>query len=146
MGRIMAVMAACLLATGAAEPAAQPVYKCTAAGKVSYGEHPCAHGTASALPAAPAPADADAAAARLARDKARLAQFEQARKAQALAEEREQARGARTAALRREKCERLRLKAKWAAEDAARAPKQAAGTARLKARRQEQALAVECPA
>ena len=145
MGRIMAVTAACLLAASAAVQS-QTVYQCTADGKVSYGEHPCAHGVARALPRTTAPGDPAAAAARLERDKARLAQLERARNAQAQADERAHARAARAAALQRRTCERLRLQAAWAAEDAARATRQAAGAARLKAQRQEQALAVECPA
>ena len=146
MGRIMVVMAAWLLAAGAG---AQPVYKCTVGGKVSYGEHPCTDGKTSQLAAPPAPGDAATAAARLERDKARVAGLEQGRSARALAEEREQGRAAKAAAAAaglRQKCERLRLKARWLEEDVARAGREAASAARLKARRQAEALAVECPA
>ena len=149
MGRIMAVTVACLLAASAAVPGqgqAQTIYRCTADGKVSYGEHPCPDGVARALPRTPAPGDAAAAAARMERDKARLAQLERARNAEALADGRAHARAAHAAAVQRRKCERLRLAATWARQDAARATQQAAGAARLKAQRQEQALAVECPA
>ncbi|MET0983446.1 MAG: DUF4124 domain-containing protein [Telluria sp.] len=143
MGRIMVVMAACMLAGGAA---AQPIYKCTAGGKVSYGEHPCAHGTATALTVPPAPADAAAAAARLERDKARLAELQNGRAARALAEERDAGRAAKAAAAQRQKCDRLRLKQRWLDDDLAQAGREATGAARLKAKRQAEALAVECPA
>ncbi|MGX4640341.1 DUF4124 domain-containing protein [Massilia sp. SYSU DXS3249] len=143
MGRIMVVMAACLLAGNAA---AQTVYKCTVDGKVSYGEQPCARGSTSALAVPPAPADAAAAAARLERDKARLAELQQGRAARIQAEERDGARAARAAQQQRQKCERLRLKQKWALDDVARSGREAPDAARLKAQRQAEALAVECPA
>ena len=142
MGRIMAMIAAGVLAGGAA---AQPVYKCSAGGKVSYAAHPCANGTVTALAVPPA-ADASDAAAQLERDKARLAELETRRNARQQLDDREAARAARAAAAQHRKCERLRLKAKWAGEDLARAGREAANAARLKAQRQAEALAVECPA
>lgn len=142
MGRIMVVMTAGLLAGAAG---AQPVYKCTVDGKVSYGDQPCANGPTSRLAVPPAPGDAASALARLERDKARLAEFEKSRTAHADAEERTRQRAARAAAALRQKCERLRLKARWLEEDLARAGREATGAARLKAQRQAQALAVECP-
>lgn len=146
MGRIMAVMATCVLAGAAlAQPQAGAVYKCTVGGKVSYGEHPCARGTTLELKMPP-PVDASAAGARLERDKARLAELEQGRTARAQVEERERDRAARAAAAVRRKCERLRLKATWLDQDVARAGREATDAARLKARRQAEALAVECPA
>jgi len=125
--------------------AAQTVYKCTVDGKVSYGEQPCAVGKSSELAVPPAPESKDAAQA-LERDKARLAALQKERSVVAAREERENARAARTAAATRQKCERLRLQVKWAEEDAARAGKEASASARLKARRQAEALAVQCPA
>lgn len=142
MGRIMVMLAAGLLAGAAG---AQPVYKCTVAGKVSYGEQPCANGTASPLAVPPAPRDAAGALARLERDKARLAEFEKDRTAHAGAEERHRQRAAKAAAALRQKCDRLRLKATWLEDDLARAGREDAAAARLRAKRQAQALAVECP-
>jgi len=124
---------------------AQTIYKCTADGKVSYGEQPCAAGKTTALAVPPAPSGKEAAEA-LARDKARLAALQKERAAISTREERERERSARAAAATRQKCERLRLQVKWAEEDAARAGKQAATAARLKSRRQAEALAVQCPA
>jgi hypothetical protein len=147
MRMVLAVWSMCALAQAAA---AQPVYKCTIDGKVSYGEHPCAHGRTTELAVPPAPAVAEAAEA-LERDKARLAALQKERSTVEVREERERARSARAAEATRQKCERLRLQVKWAEEDAARAGKAAAGkagteSARLKARRQAEALAVQCPA
>ena len=139
-------IAALLLCALAQAAGAQTVYKCSAGGKVSYGEQPCAHGKASqlAIPAAPAPAAVGAAREQLARERARLAAMQKERGAAQAREEREYLQAAKSTGAARQKCDRLRLHATWAQEDAARAGKAAAG-ARLKAQRQAQALAVECP-
>ena len=142
MRTVLAVLSLCALAQAAA---AQPVYKCTVGGKVSYGDHPCAQGKTTELAVPPAPSGDEAAAA-LERDKARLAALQKQRSTLEAREERERARSARAAEATRQKCERLRLQVKWAGEDAARAAKAAAPGARLKARRQAEALAVQCPA
>lgn len=141
--RIM--LAVCGLCALIQTATAQPVYKCTVDGKVSYGEHPCAHGKTTELAVPPAPSGDEAAAA-LERDKARLATLQKERSIVEAREERERARSARSAEATRQKCERLRLQAKWAEEDAARAGKATSAAARLKARRQAEALAVQCPA
>lgn len=138
----MAALALWALAQGVA---AQTIYKCSAGGKVSYGEQPCADGKATTLAVPPAP-DPTAAAAQSRQDKARLAAFQKERAARETREEKERERAARAAASVRQKCERLRLQGKWADEDAARAGKATAAAARLKARRQAESLAVQCPA
>jgi len=138
----MATLVLCALAQGAA---AQTIYKCSAGGKVSYGEQPCADGKATTLAVPPAP-DPSAAAAQLKQDKARLAEFQKDRAARETREEKDRERAARAAATVRQKCERLRLQSKWADEDAARAGKATLASARLKAKRQAEALAVQCPA
>jgi hypothetical protein len=126
--------------------AAQTVYKCTLDGKVSYGETPCAAGKADllAVPAAPPP---DPHAQReLKRQEALLAKLQQERRATEARDQRAQARAARAAAARKQRCDKLRLQTKWADEDLARSGSQARGAARLKAQRQADAMAVECPA
>ena len=133
----------CALAQAAT---AQTIYKCSEGGKVSYGEQPCADGKARALVVPPAPADTGSAARDLARDKARLAALQKERGANEAREEREAQRAARAAATQREKCEQLRLKAKWSLEDLAGAGRDATDAARVKARRQAEALAIQCPA
>jgi hypothetical protein len=145
--RLLFLLSACLLPIAAQ---AQSVYKCTADGKTSYGDHPCAQGASTALPPPPtgiSPADTMGpqggdARTLLALEKARIA-----REKEAAREERAQAKLGRAAYAKRQKCDRLRLRHKWAEEDLARSvhgAKQEA--ARLKAKRQRETLAVECPA
>ena len=129
---------------------AQTVYKCKADGKVSYSDRPCAQGASHALPPPPAgisaadtmgPQGGDARTL-LALEKARIAREKEQAK-----EERAQAKQNRAAYAKRQKCEKLRLRHKWAEEDLARTvhgPKHEA--ARIKLRRQRETLAVECPA
>ncbi|KQQ97569.1 hypothetical protein ASF77_06465 [Massilia sp. Leaf139] len=139
----MTMLALCALVQSAA---AQTVYKCTVDGKVSYREQPCAEGKTTPLTVPPPPPGADkAAAASLARNKARLAAVEKERSAAAAREEREGERAARAEATARSKCDRLRLQQKWAQEDVARAGREATEAQQIKARRQAEALAVQCP-
>ena len=141
-------LAALLLLAGAAA-GAQPVYKCTADGKVSYGQQACANGTSVALdvPAAAAPAPGSEAA--LVRQKKEVARLERQRQNQEAIDGRQQARNERSAAAYRKKCAALALKKKWADEDAAKVSlsgkdhKQ--GNAQLKARRAAEKLALEYP-
>lgn len=142
MKTAMLVAGLCVLAQAAG---AQTVYKCTVDGKVSYGEQPCTTGKTTELAVPPAP-DSTAAAALLKEEKAKLAALQKERARVDAGEERERQRTARAAATTRAKCERLRLQVKWAEEDAARADKQTSERARLKARRQAEELAVQCPA
>jgi hypothetical protein len=145
MKRVLLILAACLLP---AVSSAQPVYKCSVDGKTSYADHPCAHGASKPLPPPSGISPADTmgpqggdARTLLELEKARIARD----KAQAR-EDRVQAKAARTAQARRQKCDKLRLRQKWAEEDLARSahgPKYEA--ARTKARRQRETLAVECP-
>jgi hypothetical protein len=137
--------------------AAQGVYKCSAGGKISYADRPCGEGQSTRLPppaAGVAPPEAGAVATRDART---LVEFEKLRlareKEQAREQNREQARAERSrqqrtraALAHRKTCDKLRLRRKWADEDAARAGGKAYDIARRKARRQAEALAVECPA
>jgi hypothetical protein len=142
MFRLFPVLAACTLCQLAV---AQTIYKCSVDGKVSYGDTPCAHGESLALAVPPAPAPTPAAAP-APRAQATLLQLEKLRLARELAEEREQRRTQRALAARREKCDRLRLQRKWADEDLARTSGARVEAARIKARRQAESLAVQCPA
>jgi len=145
--RLLLLLASSLLSTAVH---AQSVYKCVDAGKTSYSDRPCPAGSSKPLPPPPvgiSPADTMGpqggdARTLLALEKARIAR-EKAAGQEAKAE----ARQARVAHARRQKCDKMRLRHKWAEEDLARTvhgPKHEA--ARLKARRQLEALAVECPA
>jgi hypothetical protein len=142
MFRFIPALAACALCQAAA---AQAIYKCSVDGKISYGDQPCTSGQSIelAVPKAPAPQPALAQAERA---RTSMLQLEKLRLARELAEQREQARAARVFATHRQKCNRLRLQRKWADEDLARANGARMEAARIKARRQAESLAVECPA
>lgn len=143
MVKLMAVMAACAVAQSAA---AGTIFKCTVNGKISYGDQPCAPGTGTELAVQAAPPPDKAAAEKFAQDKARLAQLEKERAADARVEERERQRTAKAAGALHQKCERLRLKQKWMEQDLRGLRGDALAKARVKAERQAEALAVECPA
>ena len=142
MFRFIPILAACALSPAAH---AQTIYKCSVENRVSYGDRPCPGGDSVELAVPPAP-PATAAPAAAVRERAKLLALEKLRLARALHEEREQARERRTLASQRQKCNRLRLRGKWAVEDVARAVGAQREAARLKAQRQAEVLAVECPA
>ena len=146
MFRYPFMFAAVLFSTGLH---AQTVYKCSAGGKTSYADRPCAQGPSKTLPPPAGISAADTlgpqggdARTLLALEKARIArEKEQAR------EQRGQARQARATRVHRQKCDKLRLRRKWADEDLARSVHgRAYEAARTKARRAAESLAVECPA
>lgn len=146
MIRPLLLIALCLLCHCAG---AQAIYKCSDGGKISYGDRPCAAGTATRLPppaAGVTPPEASAVATRDARTLLELEKLRIAREKQSEAEERRQDKLARAAQARRKTCAKLRLRHKWAEEDAARGQGKAREAALLKARRQRETMAVECPA
>ena len=143
MTKLIVAVAACVVAQGAGAGA---IYKCTTGGKVAYGDQPCAHGAGTELAVRAAPPADPAAADKLAGDRLRLLALEKSRAADALREAREGQRTAKVFAAQRQKCDRLRLKQKWLDEDLGRARGDAVAAARLKAKRQAEATAVECPA
>ena len=126
--------------------AAQTIYKCDSGGKLTYGDQPCTAGTASELAVPAAPAPDPGLQQRLKRQKAMVEQLDKERLASAALQERERARNARLGAARRQQCDRLRLRKKWADEDLARAGGKEAMPLRIKAQRQAEQLALECPA
>jgi hypothetical protein len=139
---LIPVLATCALCQAAA---AQVIYKCSVDGKVAYADRPCASGPTVELPVPAAPVAAPA--GELAqRERAALIQLEKLRLTKELAEDRERSRQQRASAAERKRCNRLRLQGKWASEDAARSSGPRLEAARIKARRQAEALAVECPA
>jgi len=129
---------------------AQTVYKCVEAGKTSYADRPCAQGASRPLPPPPAGIPLGDTMGPQGGDARTLLELEKARIAREKAQEKEgrvQIRQAKAMQAQRKKCDKLRLRHKWAEEDLARTvrgPKHEA--ARLKLRRQAEALAVECPA
>lgn len=153
MFRIIVMLAACVLTVPALAHGA--VFKCTADGKVEYRDTPCPSGDGEALhvPPAPSPAAAQDAAQR---DRAALLEMEKLRVTQALRAEhqrttavreaRAEAREQRAVESQRKRCDKLRLRQKWAEHDRARLTGEAADKAEIKARRDAEELAVECPA
>lgn len=137
---------ACLLLAGCAVTAQAQVYKCTVDGKVTYGQAPCERGSETVLAVPDTPAATPEPARELERMRRAGAQLEKERVARDAARERIDARADRAAATRRQRCDKLRLQARWMEEDARRAPPQAQEAARLKARRAADRAALECPA
>lgn len=121
------------------------VQRCTQDGNISYTNQPCppgAHSTPLTVPAA-APAD-PASAAELARQAALAEQLRQQRERRTAREERAEQRANQAARQQREKCARLHMAQRWAAEDAIRSPVPQREAAQLKASRAAQTLAREC--
>ncbi|WP_306393692.1 DUF4124 domain-containing protein [Telluria beijingensis] len=142
MFRRFIVAIACLLCQHAL---AGTIYKCHEGGRVSYSDRPCTGaGAQLALRAAPVP-DPDT-QARMARAH-ELARAIDARHAgQTLREDLEAERARRAALALRKRCDKLRLQRQWLEEDLARTRGDAKEAARIKARRQVETMAVECPA
>jgi hypothetical protein len=175
MMRSIPLLAALLLAPALAA-AAPPVYKCTAGGKTAYSDRPCADGPSTVLPPVGGgirPEGAETAPGQdartllemdkldmqreqdLARKQAQKQAQQAQREAQKLAQERTReearadrsfARNVKAAEAKRKQCDRLRLRVKWAEEDLARARGKTKEHARIKAKRAQETMAVECPA
>ena len=140
MMRLFPAVAACAVFASAS---AQTIYKCTFEGKPSYGDRPCATGPSTVLAGAPA-ADPET-AARLARQNALATQLTKRDTARAKQEDAAAQRARRAAHVQHLKCAKLRLRQQWAQEDVRRASDKHVDNARLKARRQAEAMALECP-
>ena len=129
-------LAACAAAS------AQPVYKCSAGGKVSYEQQPCSSGAQATIAVPPAPPPDPQLKERLARQKALAESFDQERSKAA-------PRAIRPAAARavpqQQRCDKLRLQLRWAEEDLRKAAGPGTEVLRLKVQRQAEAMAVECP-
>lgn len=139
-----AVAACAMLAAAAASASAETVYKCTVDGKVSYGDRPCSTGMATELKVATPERDVET-MARMARQIALAQQLTARDDARLLREEQAAERARRTAASHKAKCDRLRLRHRWAVEDVRSAAAKKGAAAEVKARRQSEAMALECP-
>jgi hypothetical protein len=144
MKRLVPLLAACVL-SGAI---AQPVYKCTHAGRTTYADRPCAQGKSVELPppAGIRPEGAESVATRDARTLVELEKLRLAREKEQQRSDKADARTARAAATHHKQCERLRLRRTWAEEDAARLTGRGRAAAQRSAQRARAALALECPA
>lgn len=140
---------AAALCAAAQAAAADTIYKCNEGGRISYGDRPCSNALVLKVQT---PAPAPEALERLARERALLQEIEDGKRAREEQEAREGARADRlrqAAASQRRRCDKLRLQQKWLEEERARTQRDAdesSERARLKARRQAEVLAVECPA
>jgi hypothetical protein len=143
MMRLFPLLAACLLSNALA----QPVYKCTADGKTTYADRPCATGKSVELPppAGIRPEGAETVATRDARTLVELEKLRIAREKEQQRADKADARTARAAAAHRKQCDRLHLRKRWADEDVARLTGRARVAAQRRSTRAQQALAVECP-
>ncbi len=137
-----------LLALGALCAAAEAqttIHKCVTDGKVSYGDTPCTTGVASRL-VVPATSAPDPNYTKLmARQKAYVGKLDALRRTEELQAERRSAQERRQGAARQQKCDKLRLRKKWNHEDLARAEGKQVASLRIKARRQAEEMALECP-
>ena len=143
-------IAALCLASFSNGAAADTIYKCSEGGRPSYSDRPC--GPAAVILKVQAQPATSEALQRLARERALLQEIEDARadgdkrEAQQLRESERAQRAASAASAERRRCDKRRLQRKWLDEDSARAGGDEGERARLKARRQAEVLAVECPA
>ena len=148
MSRYLACLVACVLCSWAS---GGTIYKCTEGSSVSYGDRPC-RGAGSTLNVPSAPAQVPDARSLHARNLAMLKGIEGAKQAEIerTAAQREHTqrtqRTQRAQLAQRKRCDKLRLQRQWAIEDAGRQRGDAREAARLKTRRQAEALALECPA
>lgn len=146
---VFALLVANAMAAAEARTEDQLIYKCRSGGKISYGQTPCPDGPSVVLKIDPAPALSAADKARLTSQGKAAARLDAERRKQAAKEasqaERDDTRRARAAAATAKKCAALKLRGKWAAEDARAATDKQAAQARLKASRAAEQLALECP-
>ena len=139
-----------MLCCAAHAATADTIYKCTDGGKTSYHDRPC--GAKAVALKVQAPPPAPEALERIARERAMLQEIEDARttrEAQEVRDGERAERARRAAAASQKRCDKLRLQRKWLSEDSARAGRDGGDggeRARIKARRQAEELAVECPA
>lgn len=141
MFRFLAAGALALLCAGASS---QTLYKCSVGGKITYSGKPCA-GTVTQIEVPPAPPPNPEAARELAKEKTLSAKLQKERQAREAQEQRDQDVINRTNGARAQRCARLRLQKKWADEAAGKAVGPNREAAQDKARKQAEAMALECP-
>lgn len=123
---------------------AQTLYKCSVGGKITYSGKPCA-GTITQIEVPAAPAPNPEAARDLARDKTLSAKLQKERQAREAQQQRDDDVVNRTSGARAQRCAKLRLQKKWADEAAGKAVGPNREAAQDKARKQAEAMALECP-
>ena len=134
-----------------ANPAgAATLYKCSGAGKVSYGDQPCTGAGAGVksieMHVTSAPPPDPHALAELARQHRLLAKMQTERRKNDAQDARERARYNQVASVRHVRCAKLRLKTKTMNDNAARSAGFDKEMLHRKAGQQREAMAIECPA
>jgi hypothetical protein len=119
------------------------IYKCETAGQVSYSDTPCAGGRMLDIGSG-STSDERRAANQAAQEKKLLKRLQDERHKQLAIDEKAHQRAARTEAVRRNKCESLDRRQRWAHEDAALATGKSAERARRKARRADEQFHESC--
>ena len=142
MRRTTAMICLCLSGSACAQ-----VYKCIEQGKVTYAQAPCPGAQVTQLAVPPAPAAAQSPRTEELQRQAELAaQLASERGKRDAQHQRETLRARREAAQYRQKCEKLRLRKRWADEDLAGArDSKAVAALQKKAVRAAEALKAECP-
>lgn len=143
MIRTLFVLLACTLSLPSL---AQSMYKCTENGKVAYSDRPCPEGKPVQLNVpAGSPTEASAARERSRREQDVLRQMELQRVKSERQAEYENRRSEYVATMKRQRCEQLRQQRQRSREQSARTYNPAAEAAKLRARRDAEELAAECP-
>ena len=142
MLRTLALLA--LLASGSAA-LAQPIYKCSAGGKLTYASAPCDSGSVSALAVPATPASDPRAAQQFKHEKELLASLLKQAASREARDARAGARAQQLAAARNQRCAKIALHKRWADDNAQRAAGFDQEALRRKARRMGELMAIECP-
>ena len=119
-------------------------YKCTAGGKTTYSDAPCAGGKVIDISDPASPSEAVRIQQQTAQENKQVKQLESARHKREAIEEREQQRVARAYAVKKIKCASLAQRQRWSHEDADKAVGKTAAKFKLKARRADDKFQLEC--
>ena len=138
---IFAALTASLLLFSASATA---VYKCEAAGGVTYGSTPCTNGKSTDLGAVPIPDSAASAKDRAKREKKDVARLEAHRHKAETEEEKAEKQNEKAADTKEKKCRLLELRKKWREEDAQNASGKNKQKAQRNARRAAESYELEC--
>lgn len=140
---LLPLLAAATLLLQAAPAAA--VYRCDIEGRTVYRDMPCSDGTQTKIMIEAAPAATDA-HRRAALEKEQLAHIEKEAASQTEAQRKARRRKEREQAAAQRRCEKLEMRAKWAADDAAKANSHHTAKAQRKAERATGQYEAECAA
>ena len=120
------------------------VYKCETGDKTTYSETPCPGAKEIDISDPASPSEAARIRQQTEQENKKIKELESARHKREAKEEKEQQRAARANAAAKKKCAALEQRRNWSHEDAAKASGKAAEKAKLKARRADEKLQLEC--